>query len=84
MIPKGLVHKILQLCPDRTVTPSEIIELRHTLGLTQLQTAAALDLTQKAIGYYEAGQRKISYKVSKKIMEFYREQVEDSDPATSQ
>ena len=64
------------------MTPSEIIELRHTLGLTQLQTAAALGLTQKAIGYYEAGNRRLRYNISKKIMEYYREQVENHDPDT--
>ena len=80
IIPKGLVHKILQLCPDRTVTPSEIKELRQTLGLTQLQTAAALGLTQKVIASYETGKSKIKYNISQKIMEFYRGQVEDSDP----
>ena len=83
-IPQGLVRKILELCPDRVVTPSEITELRCTLGLKQSETGAAIGLTRNAIGYYEAGKRKISYKVSKKIMEFYREQVEDSDPATPQ
>ncbi len=81
-IPKGLVRKILELCPHRTVTSSEITELRHALGLTQLHTAAALGLTQKAIGYYEAGNRRLRYNISKKIMEFYREQVENHDPDT--
>ena len=79
-IPKELVYKILELWPDRTVTPSEITELRHTSGLTQSQAAAAIGLTRYAIGPYEAGKRKISYNISQKIMEFYREQVEDSDP----
>ena len=83
-IPQGLVRKLLELCPDRVVTPSEITELRCTLGLKQSETGAAIGLTRNAIGYYEAGKRKISYKVSKKIMEFYREQVENSDPFTLQ
>ena len=81
-IPKELVYKILKLWPDRTVTPSEIRELRHTSGLTQSQAAAAIGLTRYAIGPYEAGKRKISYNISQKIMEFCREQVEDSDPDT--
>ena len=79
-IPKELVYKILELWPDRTVTPSEITKLRHTSGLTQSQAAAAIGLTRYAIGPYEAGKRKISYNISQNIMEFYREQVEDSDP----
>ncbi len=79
-IPKELVYKILELWPDRTVTPSEITELRHTSGLTQSQAAAAIGLTQKSITGYETGKSKIKYNISQKIMEFYREQVEDSDP----
>lgn len=81
-IPKELVYKILELWPDRTVTPSEIRELRHTSGLTQSQAAAALGLTQKSITGYETGKSKIKYNISQKIMEFYRGQVEDSDPDT--
>ena len=79
-IPKELVYKILELWPDRTVTPSEITELRHTSGLTQSEAAAAIGLTQKSITGYETGKSKIKYNISQKIMEFYRGQVEDSDP----
>ena len=81
-IPKELVYKILELWPDRTVTPSEITELRHTSGLTQSEAAAAIGLTQKSITGYETGKSKIKYNISQKIMEFYPGQVEDSDPDT--
>ena len=83
MLPKGLVQKILELCPDRTATPKEITDLRHALGLKQSETGAAVGLTRNAIGYYEAGKRKTNYDVSKKIMDFYREQVEKTAPETS-
>ncbi len=81
-IPKELVYMILEFYPDRTATPSEIAELRHTSDLTQTQAAAALGMTRNAIGFYETGKRKISYNISKKIIEFYREQVENTAPDT--
>ncbi len=82
-IPKGLVRKVLELCPYRNLTPSEIIELRHALGLKQLDIANGVGLTRNAIGNYEGKKRKINFFVSEKIMKYLTEQVEKTDPDDS-
>ncbi len=74
-VPKGLTQKIIDLAPDAAISPSELRELRISLGLSQTELADFLGLTHAAITHYEAGTRKISHTLSEKILAYFRDEA---------
>ena len=74
-IPKGLAQKIVVVAPDAVISPSELRELRLSLGLSQAELADSLGLTHAAITHYEAGTRKITHTLSEKILDCFRNEA---------
>ena len=74
-IPKDLMQKIINLAPDAAITPSELRELRLSLGLSQADLADFLGLSKAMITRYEAGKQIITHILSEKILEYFQDEA---------
>lgn len=85
-IPKGLMEKIICIFPYRAITPTELLQLRHSARLSQSYIDKALNFVSNAIQHYEAGSRKITWDLSNRLMEVFQEMAEEpiSDPDHSE
>lgn len=50
------------------VSMNRISEFRKAANLTQVELAHQLNMTQGALGHYEAGRRNLSLKIARKIV----------------
>lgn len=78
-IPKGIVEKTIEVYPYRTITPSELSSLRKALKLPQIYIGKILNFDSNVVQHYESGTRKISYVLSKRLLEFFQERAETLD-----
>ena len=75
-MPNGIVDQTIELYPYRTITPAELSSLRKTLKLPQVYIGKILHFDSNVVQHYESGTRKISYELSKRLLEFFRERAE--------
>ena len=75
-MPKGIVEQTIEVYPYRTITPAELCSLRKALKLPQTYVAKILNFDSNVIQHYESGTRKISYELSRKLLEFFQERAE--------
>ena len=75
-IPKGIVEKTIEVYPYRTITPSELSSLRKALKLPQTYIGKILNFDSNVVQHYESGTRKISYELSRRLLEFFQERAE--------
>lgn len=74
--PKGIIEKIIESYPYRTITPAELSSLRKALKLPQVYIGKILNFDSNVVQHYESGTRKISYALSRKLLEFFQERAE--------
>jgi transcriptional regulator with XRE-family HTH domain len=83
--PKLKTHVIMLSFTSIFIVPEElsislaqrVTQLRKDLGLTQLEVAKQLGVTQQAYGRYEAGQRKIPIDLMPALAKAFEVSVED-------
>ena len=80
--------KIISIFPYRSITPTELLLLRNSAGLSQAQISDVLGVTKNAYQHYEAGTRKITWDLSNRLMEAFlamtQEPMSDGDHSAQQ